>query len=154
MGQFSMAYIRAVASQVGYLATRPEVDDDSVDGVPMGDVGKRPRLEFQAKATSQQVVHGSEIRFPLPAKNYHDLRADTWVPRILVVLLMPEQDTRWLTQTENELCPHHCAYWLALAGKPAVSNTSSVTVAVPMATQFSTGRLADLMDKVEREGSL
>ena len=42
--QFSLAYIRAVAAQAGYQITKPELDNDSVDGTLIADCGRRPRL--------------------------------------------------------------------------------------------------------------
>lgn len=71
--QLSMAYIRAVAACAGFQVVRPEVDDDSVDGIIMADFGRRPRLEIQAKATSQDMSSGDHIRFPLKVKNYNEL---------------------------------------------------------------------------------
>ena len=42
--QFSLSYIRAMAAQAGYQITRPELDNDSVDGTLIADFGRRPRL--------------------------------------------------------------------------------------------------------------
>lgn len=55
MEQLSLVHIRAVAADGGCQVTRPEVDDDSVDGVLMASFGRRPRIDFQAKATTQNV---------------------------------------------------------------------------------------------------
>ncbi len=101
---FSMAYIRAVAAQLGLQVVRPEVDDDSVDCVVMADFGRRPRLEVQAKATSQDISRPEHVHYPLKTKNYNDLRIETLHPRILVVLLMPEDEAAWLTQSPERLC--------------------------------------------------
>lgn len=149
MEQFSLAYVRAVAASAGYQITRPEVDDDSVDGVVMARTGNRARLEFQAKATSRDVLRPDGLHFPLPIKNYDDLSADTMVPRILIVLLMPKDNNDWLNQTEEELCLRHCGYWLSLANMPPSSNTSSVTVHIPMANIFDQAQLDDLMAKAD-----
>lgn len=149
MEQFSLAYIRAVAARGGYQVTRPEPDLDSVDGVLMSSEGRRARIEFQAKATSRDVLRDENVHFPLPVKNYDDLRADTLTPRILIVVLMPRETERWLTQTRDELCLRHCGYWLSLEGLPAVPNTASVTVPVPTSNVFGSGQLRDLMTKAD-----
>ena len=81
--RFSLSYIEAIASDVGYQVVEPRVDGDSVDGILMADFGRRPRIEFQAKATSRDLVTGANIHFPLSVKNYDELRADTLTPRIL-----------------------------------------------------------------------
>ena len=105
-----MAYLNAVASRAGYQMVEPPVDRDSVDGVLMGDAGRRPRVEFQAKATSRDLVHEDHVAFPLPIKNYDDLRVDVQTPRILIVVLMPEDETEWLAQTDEQLCLRYCGY--------------------------------------------
>ena len=151
MEQFSLAYVRAVAPVAGYHVTRPETDMDSVDGLILSDAGRRPRIEFQAKATTRDVLRADGIHYPLPVKNYDDLRvAMPVIPRILIVLLVPAEEGRWLTQTADELCQRHCAYWHWLEGEPALSNTSTVSVRVPLGQMFSEGHLNELMDKVER----
>ena len=147
--QFSMAYIRVVAAQAGLQVVRPEVDDDSVDGVIMADFGRRPRLEVQAKATSLDTSEGDYIHLPLKIKNYNDLRMDTLHPRVLVVLIMPKDEADWLTQSSERLCLHHCAYWLTLHGLPPTSNTSTVTVEVPKANVFDSEQLTDIMHRIE-----
>lgn len=80
MEQLSLAYIRAVAADAGYQVSRPDPDMDSVDGILMSSQGRRPRIEFQAKATSRDIGRDGNIRFPLPVKNYEKLRADSWTP--------------------------------------------------------------------------
>lgn len=150
MEQFSLAYIRAVAAVAGYQMTRPEVDDDSIDGVLMADFGRRARIELQAKATAQGLIRDDTIHFSLSVKNYNDLRADTQTPRILIVVLMPREEHLWVNQTEDELCLHHCAYWLSLEGQPTVQNTTSVTVHIPTINIFNKVQLQELMTRADR----
>ena len=152
--QFSLAYIRAVAAQAGYQITRPELDSDSVDGMLIADFGRRPRIDFQAKATSQQIVRGDNIHFALSIKNYNDLRRHTRTPRILIVVLMPSDTSQWLTQNHEQLCLRHCGYWLSLEEHQEVSNTTSVTVHIPLVNMFNAEQLVDLMTKVEKGQSL
>lgn len=99
--RFSLAYIGAVASRAGYYIVEPRVDQDSVDGTLMGDIGRRPRIDFQAKATAQDILRESHLAFPLPVKNYNDLRADTRTPRILIVVLIPGDSSKWLSQSHD-----------------------------------------------------
>lgn len=148
--RFSFAYIEAVASCAGYQVDEPKVDRKSVDGVLRGDFGRGPRIEFQAKATSLDIRRESHLAFPLPIKNYNDLKEDSLTPRILIVALMPREEIQWLNQTNEELCLRHCAYWLSLGGHEPVPNSTSVTVHIPVANIFSCEQLSDLMEKVER----
>ncbi len=152
--RFSLAYIEAVAAQTGFHVEEVKVDRDSIDGTLMADFGKRPRIEFQAKATAQDVINEDHIHFPLPAKNYRDLIEETINPRILIVAVVPTEVNLWVNQTQDELCMRHSAYWLSLAGKPPSSNKTSVTVRLPLANMFNRGQLVDLMRNAERRGEL
>ena len=152
--RFSLAYIEAIASQAGFHVVESKVDYDSVDGTLVGDFGRRPRIEFQAKATSQDILRKDILAFPLPIKNYDDLRSEALNPRILIVVLMPQDESQWLNQTNEELCLRHCAYWLSLEGEPAKHNIHNVTIHIPLANIFSSEILSALMKKTERRESL
>ena len=94
------------------------------------------------------------MAFPLPIGNYTDLSQDAMIPRILIVVLMPQERAQWLSQTSKELCLRHCAYWLSLKGKPPLPNTTSATVHIPITNVFGSEQLAVLMEKVERGESV
>ena len=89
--RFSFAYIRAVAAHAGFYVDEPQVDRSSIDGVLRADFGRGPRIEFQAKATSQDILRENHLAFPLPIGNYKDLTQDAMIPRILIVVLMPQE---------------------------------------------------------------
>ena len=93
-----MSYIDAVASQAGYQVIEPRVDHDSVDGIIMADFGQKPRIDFQAKATELDILRGSNLHYPLPVKNYHDLRVVTRTPRILIVVWSPARSNSGLAR--------------------------------------------------------
>lgn len=152
--RLSLAYIEAVASCAGYEVDEPKVDMDSVDGVLKADFGRRPRIEFQAKATSQDVIQGANIHFRLPNKNYDDLRIDAINPRILIVFLMPQENLDWINQTAEELCMRHCAYWLSLKGEPETSYATRTPVQVPLSNMFDVYQLNEMMQRTEAEGAL
>ncbi|MCY4652548.1 MAG: DUF4365 domain-containing protein [Dehalococcoidia bacterium] len=151
MEQFSIANIGAVAAQAGFRTGAVYPDLDSMDGIFVGDSGRRPRVEFQLKATSQDILRDGVLHFPLPINNYDDLRLEEpRIPRILIVVRMPEEVEDWLSQSDEELCMRRCAYWISLRSRPSVSNTSSVTVHIPLTNMFNKEQLTDLMDKAER----
>ena len=112
-------------------------------------------IEFQAKATSRDVMSsdGDAVHFPLPIRDYDNLRVEKH-PFILIVVLLPDDETEWLTQTDDELCLRYCGYWLSLMGRNPVPNRNSVTVRIPTANVFSSAQLTEMMDKAARSETL
>ena len=147
--RFSLAYIQAVAARAGFLVTEPKVDVDSVDGILCSTQGKRPKIDFQVKCTSLDVLKSDHLAFPLKLKNYEDFRADRLNPIILIVVLLPELESEWLSQSEDQLVMRRCGYWLSLQGQPAIPNSSQVTVRLPRTQQFGVEQLNGLMMKAE-----
>lgn len=150
MEQFSRAYVSAIAAQAGCNSSKPEVDEDSVDlELSMKSISDcrrtRGKLEIQLKCTHTADRTKDSISFALPVKNYDDLRADVVVPRLLVVVCVPKDCEDWTQQTEEQLCLHHCAYWLSLAGRPKTDNDSTITVHIPRTNLFTVDFLREAM---------
>jgi hypothetical protein len=80
------------------------------------------------------------------------LRIDPFVPRILVVVLVPENIENWIQQSEEEMCTRHCAYWVSLLGMPATRNTTSVTVELPRRNLFTVEALESMMQRISQRG--
>ncbi len=117
--QFSQAYVRTIASAAGFDTYTLCVDDDSIDlGIAASGkkMPRRPRLELQLKCTSKNVE--DVMRFRLCLKNYNELRCDCLVPRILVVVTVPDQPEKWLTEANHQLVLH-CPCPLGLVGRLA-----------------------------------
>ncbi|MEM1394803.1 MAG: DUF4365 domain-containing protein [Cyanobacteria bacterium P01_H01_bin.150] len=65
---------------------------------------RAPRLELQLKSTSRDVLTDKLLRYPIKLKNYDDLRmVDFAIPRILVVVLLPDNLGDWVRQSEQEV---------------------------------------------------
>ena len=115
----------------------------------------RPRIELQLKCTSGNVVRGERLVYPLPRKNYDDLRAtDLLVPRLLIVVLVPEAEDEWLRHSTDELSLRRCGYWVSLRGASETKNTSTVTVELPLANVWDVPGLRRLMERAARKEPL
>lgn len=152
---FSYAYARAVGAAAAVGVATPEVDDDSIDLVlfqkSTGTVFRSPRLELQVKCSQESAVMitATHVHYPLKLKNYNELRADdVLVPRILLVVLVPDALGDWLKWTAQELAVRRAGYWLSLRGMPATANTTNVTVQVPLANEFSVDQLSGIMQRI------
>lgn len=159
--QLSVAYVHAVAARAGFACQVIHVDDDSIDVqiaakgiVHHKSVLRSPKIDIQLKATAQSVLKDDHLAFPLPVKNYNDLREEVLVPRILVVLLLPDNNALWLEQSEDQMISRSCAYWTALLGQPATTNQSTVSVHLLRLQQFTVASLRSLMEKISRKESL
>ncbi len=147
---FSVAYILALAAQAGLNTLEPRVDDDSVDLMVLGSgfAGRRrdPAISLQLKCTSQELINGAHIKFPLKLKNYNDLRGrNVSNPRYLVVLLVPTDQTAWMQHHPEHVSLHNNCYWVSIMDHPETANTDSVTVDVPLSQRLTTAQLKQLM---------
>lgn len=151
---FSRAYVHAVASVAGFASATPQPDDDSVDLTLRADGDfhpSSPTLDLQLKCTGQDILGcDGQLHLELKLKNYNDLTRPTISPRLLVVLLVPDDFDVWLAQSEKELVIRRCAYFVCLTGQPKRENTSTVTVTIPCDQVFSVEAVVDLMREAGR----
>ena len=151
--QFSFAYARAVAAVAQIAVSEPTVDDDSIDLLfhqkGGGGIVRSPRLEAQLKCTDAASVHPEHVAYPLKLKNYEELRSgDVLVPRILIVVIVPQNLDEWLLHSEQELSMRRCGYWLSLRDWPATTNATNVTVHLPRTNQFTVAQLQEMMQRI------
>ena len=149
----SRAYVQAVAAVAGYTLAEQNFDRDGVDVQVRAGGAMRPSLDMQLKATTGLGQDGAHWRFPLPKRNYDLLREPAMVPRVLVVLDLPEDEERWLAVSAQELVMRRCAYWVAITGAPESGNIRTVTVSIPTANRLDGPALKTLMDRA-RNGVL
>ena len=150
----SLIYARAVAARAGYVTEVLSPDRDSVDLCIRAGGRIRPLLDLQLKATVNLKRPGDGfLHFPLGIKNYNDLRIESLILRLLVVLDLPKEEQRWMTITQDELILRHRAYWLNLQGYEETANQSSVTVRIPEENLFNVESLRTLMEQSRTGGS-
>lgn len=148
--EFNYAYMCALAAHAGLNRCTFSVDDDSVDitfqGKGYPGLRRNPLIQLQLKCTSQELIKGDVIKFPLSRKNYDDLRGDDVVaPRYLAVLLVPEETEQWIQHHEGHMTLHNTCYWISLRDAPPTDNAMSVTVDLPLVQRLTTESLLDMM---------
>lgn len=151
--EFNHAYVCALAAHAGFNRTSSAVDDDSIDvsfrskGY-LGRLVRSPQIEFQLKCTSQDLVDGNVIKFPLHRKNYDDLRGNDFAsPRYLLVLLVPSSTNEWVAHNTGHIALYNNCYWLSLRNAASTENAVSITVEVPLVQRLTSGTLQDMMDR-------
>lgn len=155
--QFSFAYVRAVAAAAGFAVSEPSVDDDSIDlqiaGRSTAGSVTRPRLEVQVKCTADVALETDRFSYPLPVKNYDDLRdANVLVPRVLMVVRVPADVDRWVVGQDDRLCLHHCGYWASLRGMPGTENAQTVSIRIDRVNRIDPGSLHGIMERIGAGG--
>ena len=157
----SRAYVHAIASRCGLGCSFREFDygiDLSVHAIRQK--GQRYfesgfNLDIQAKSSTRATLTPSTVMYDLEVKNYDDLRdIDVGCPRILVLLLLPEDEEDWTEQSESNLLLRRCAYWLSLRGMEPTTNTASVRITIPRANIFSINILLAIMDRIRKREPL
>ncbi len=153
---FSKAYVRAVAAVAGCSVNQPEDDYDSTDlrikARSIEGAVSYPQLDLQLKCTSKYVLDADCIRYPLILKNYNDLRINCQIPRILVLVVVPENLADWIQQSEQEMLIKSCAYWVSLRGLPVTQNIKSVTVEFPRSNLFTVKAIESMMQRISQGG--
>jgi hypothetical protein len=156
--QFSNAYLRMVATVAECTLSKPDVDDDSIDFSikTKGYSGpfSRPVLDIQLKCHKNFAIDSEKFTYPLKIKNFDDLRVtDALVPRILIVLIVPNRVDDWLEQSDKQTIVKHCAYWASVRGEPPTKNTHSVTVPILQANRLTPNEVRRLMQIVASGGA-
>jgi hypothetical protein len=151
--QFSIAYIRALAAPLGFNPGKFDVDDDSVDISFTAQYGinskiRSPEINMQLKCTQLMFSKDNFLHYPLPIKNYNDLRGSNLSnPRYLVVLCIPPNEEDWLKVNESEMILRYLAYWFSLRYEPETKNAESVTIKIPKIQLLNKESFKMLMDK-------
>lgn len=156
---FNVAYVHAMAAQAGLNHGSLTVDNDSLDliiaGKGFGKNGgyRNPQLHLQLKCTSQDLISGQYIKFPLSIKNYNDLRDPNVIaPSYLVVMIVPEDVNAWTSHDDNNMILNHCCYWVSLKGLPASGNKETIVVNVPLSQRLTPAALYQLMTLASERG--
>lgn len=150
--QFSIAYVNAIAANAGFNNASLSVDDDSIDLMLKGRGFKgkirNPQLELQLKCTSQNIINGEYVNFPLSLKNYEDLRgSNVLCPRYLVVLVVPEDTNSWSEHNKDELILRNSCYWISIRNYPETENKTNVTIKIPLSQKLTKESLLRLMEQ-------
>lgn len=147
----SRAYAAAIAASAGYTLAVQDFDRDGVDVQFRAGGSMRPSLDIQLKATiNLSDASEGEFRYALRRRNYDLLREETLVPRILVVLELPREESSWINVSAQELAIRKCAYWVSLHGFPETTNSESVTVSIKKSNRFDVEALKALMEQARR----
>jgi hypothetical protein len=151
--EFSRAYVSALAAQLGFNHSKPEVDDESVDITFIGKYPNsltliNPHLDVQLKCTQSEFSKDGTLHFSLSIKNYNDLRASRVAyPRYLFVVCIPPNEDDWIEMKPDEMVLRYSAYWFSLKNSSKTKNKTNITIHIPKINKLDKDSFKKLMDK-------
>ncbi len=152
--RISTAFAHAVAARAGYTTSVYDLDRTGIDLLIQAGGTMRPQLGLQMKATTTLNLTGDRLQFSfrMLTKHYDWLRLPSQVPRLLVVLDMPQEENDWMTINDTGLIMRRQAYWKDLKDEPE-TDRNSITVNIPTDNVFNVDSLRDHMER-SRAGRL
>jgi len=114
----SRAYVLAVANRAGFNIAKSEIDYD-MDGMFREVIIRENRrvesgfsIDYQLKSTTNVKFAGEFIKYKLESKNYNDLvETNIATPRILILFVLPKDDSQWLNINYQSTILKNCAWW-------------------------------------------
>jgi len=144
----SRAYMHSLAAFCGYSWSAPNLDRDSIDIEVKSRTSRFAGVAFQLKATSSPNWSAHGLLFQLKAKNYNELVPAVQTPRLLAVMVLPEDKHDWLRADDQELALRNCMWWLSLKGQTPTEQ-GSVQVTLPKANLLNPDALRALIRRSE-----
>ena len=102
-------------------------------------------------SSSQYTDKGEYLVYKLNAKNYNDLCREGTTKIILALLVLPENESEWLTWTQEDLLIKGCMYWATFASQEPSENSGTVSVHIDKKNVINSTTLNIIMEKIARE---
>jgi hypothetical protein len=152
----SRAYVHTVAAQAGVLCSKPDPDygidlslrEVEARGRRLWDTGVQ--VDLQLRSTTRARLTATSVVYDLEVETYNDLRiTPRGAPRILVLVVFPEKEEEWVSQSAHELCMRRCAYWVSLEASRKTKATSTIRITLPIANVFSAEAVTLLLEQAK-----
>ena len=136
--------MRAVIFGAGFNLSLPVRDVFGIDGTVVSMASGINRIDFQLKATTDFHFSGNDVLYDLRVEDYNRLVREDDVPRVLILYVMPAENSQWIIQNRSQLCLRECAYWITLMGKAPSRNSYTERVHVPVVNVFDQNGLQNM----------
>lgn len=156
----SRTYVRAVAARAGVTCGDIGQDfgiDMYLSGIELRDqqyLDVGPQIDVQVKSGSRIEMRGTDLIYDLDVRAYNLLRDD--VPRrppcILVLVVLPEEERDWMSQTSESLVLRRCGYWMSLRGAGPTSAYTTIRITIPGQNLFTVAALETMLGRVKQGG--
>jgi hypothetical protein len=161
----SYAYLHTVAAAAGFSCKEADRNLDKAGVDAQIDIDERmdPGIELrsfslhvQLKSTSRRLpIVDGKLSYLLDVGQYDKLRSTAVaIPRLIVLLTLPEDSTQWVSVSAQELVARHCARWTCIYGAPESANRRAATVRFDLNRVLTPAELRDIARRVVLEESL
>ena len=156
----SISYISALCAYGGIAYETVRHDDDSTDGTLRKRISLDANRKFDAElriqlkctsSTSQYADKEDCLTYKLKAKNYNDLCLESTTPIMLGLLVLPEDETTWLSWTPEELLIRGTMYWAEFSSQDNTDNSGTVNVKIDKENVINADTLNEILEKIARE---
>ncbi len=150
------AYVQAVAALAG-VATSVPVPDYGIDlslrrieqhGQRYLDT--RLQVDLQLRSTTRAIASDQDVSYDLDVDTYNFLREVSLIRCLLVLLVLPDEEGQWLTQTPEELLIRRCAYWVSLRQALPTRSVASIRIRIPRRQVFSPLAIGEILQRLSR----
>lgn len=160
----SKAYVLAVGAKAGLNVKFTEGHDYTVDGSLHEVSSLNGKLhesgisfDFQLKASKNCSFDGASVVYDFDAETYNFLcsRANSkhTTPIILLLLVLPNDETEWLSVTTNQMILKKACYWMKIDGN-FTENQSSKRILIPQEHLFDPSAAQSLIDQIRLTGEI
>lgn len=156
--EISLSYLNAICAYVGIGVSINKHDDDGIDVylqklITLEDGIKiNINITAQLKSTSRVLTETKDVvKYPLESKNYNDLCRKSTSHQLLFVLLLPNDESKWIEHSVDELIIRKCMYWVDLTNKTPTSNTDNITIEIPKDNYLNSEALIEIFENIAKE---
>lgn len=151
----NISLLHPVVVAAGCTLEKVEYDFNKVDCFLVGcNWDSTPQLNAQLKSTSSDFKvceDEQKIKYRLDADTYNKLAGNNFVPTVLVLAILPENEGERVEEREGELILKGSLYWSYIQGE-RTTNTSKVTVDIPLKNRLSIEAVKEIMNRLNENG--
>jgi hypothetical protein len=179
--EYSVAFVHALAVAADVVLERIHVDYFGTDVQLKARGGREPRVELQLKTVQLEDVvdeyawivedasephymigceagrNGSWVNdratlsFRMEDDQFNALVGRKLVPKVLAVVLIPHDRSRWALQTPTELLLRAHGYWVSLERAERRTGEGKHVVRLPAANRLTPAAIRDILELIDAE---
>jgi hypothetical protein len=156
MEAYSRAWVHAIAASAGVAigSIAPDINGLDVHFMSPDDgenAGSCSHVQLKSTAEALVTSDDGDKRYRLRHEDYDRLRKATTVPRLLVVLEVPENVDDWLACSADQLVMKASARWVSLRGADTTTYapTSKIPIDLPADNIFTPDALRANMGSLD-----